>query len=406
MFARVLVDIDMLSPFSDHLLVERSNYTFVDGVEYEWLPPFCSHCKMIGQELAQCRVIHYQGRVPGPQYKSSQKIISEEWDQGRTVTPKQRKEYRKKDSQPKLVEDPTDKLNIVVPDKADAGSPLGHLASDKSGGVEDVFADMPPFEDVSDHESKQGLSTHTSNFPVQGMLPVVMQAKGSVSHAPIEDLHVEISPPVVVPSSLCPTSPQRAKSPTDSTTPINTPIDGHHVETSAIVIVPSPSLACKITFHLSRVWKLQMWEVILILVRLLPLLKFDYDHITVENEIGSKVWVDPNEMEEDVSDTGEKIVRIKRKPGRPPKGTGKSKKITKTILTTMKVFYFLWNVRGLGNHKTVEMLLSLLKLYKPLLVFVAEPMMLYTNVFYVLYKFVNMHLVVATSPIFNKSAKL
>jgi len=43
----------MLSPLPDHLLVERSDYTFVVGVKYEWLPPFCSHCKMIGHELAQ-----------------------------------------------------------------------------------------------------------------------------------------------------------------------------------------------------------------------------------------------------------------------------------------------------------------------------------------------------------------
>ncbi|XP_068477203.1 uncharacterized protein [Phaseolus vulgaris] len=35
MFARVLVDIDMLSPLPNHLLVERPNYTFVVGVEYE-----------------------------------------------------------------------------------------------------------------------------------------------------------------------------------------------------------------------------------------------------------------------------------------------------------------------------------------------------------------------------------
>jgi len=39
-----------------------------------------------------------------------------------------------------------------------------------------------------------------------------------------------------------------------------------------------------------------------------------------------KFWVDPNEMEKQASDTGEEIVRTKRKHGRPPKRTGKSKK--------------------------------------------------------------------------------
>ena len=51
------------------------------------------------------------------------------------------------------------------------------------------------------------------------------------------------------------------------------------------------------------------------------------------------------------------------------------------------------------------MLINLLKLHKPLLVFLAEPMMSYTNAFGVLFKSVNMHLV-ATSPIVNKAAKL
>jgi len=43
-------------------------------------------------------------------------------------------------------------------------------------------------------------------------------------------------------------------------------------------------------------------------------------------DVVSKFWVDPNEMEEDVGDIGEEKVCTKRKSGRPPKGTGKSKK--------------------------------------------------------------------------------
>jgi len=71
----------------------------------------------------------------------------------------------------------------------------------------------------------------------------------------------------------------------------------------------------------------------------------------------------------------------------------------------MKVSSFFWNVRGQGNHKTVLMLISLLKLHKPLLVFLVEPMMSNIDAFDVLLKSVNMHLV-ATSPIVNKAAKL
>jgi len=78
---------------------------------------------MIGHEIAQCWMIHDQGSVPEPQYKPSQKIISDEKDQGRIAAPKQRKEYRKKDPQPKLVEGPTDKLNIDVPGGANERPP-------------------------------------------------------------------------------------------------------------------------------------------------------------------------------------------------------------------------------------------------------------------------------------------
>ena len=50
-FASVLVDIDLLSPFLNQLLVEHSGFAFIANVEYEWLPPFFSHCKLIGMNL-------------------------------------------------------------------------------------------------------------------------------------------------------------------------------------------------------------------------------------------------------------------------------------------------------------------------------------------------------------------
>jgi len=72
----------------------------------------------------------------------------------------------------------------------------------------------------------------------------VMQAKGLESQlvsltTPFDDHHVEVFALVVVPSPSRPTTPQRAKSPGDTKTPIETSIDGHHVEVFAIVIVPS-----------------------------------------------------------------------------------------------------------------------------------------------------------------------
>jgi len=34
------------------------------------------------------------------------------------------------------------------------------------------------------------------------------------------------------------------------------------------------------------------------------IVEFNYDHITIENQVGSKFWTDPKEIEEDVSDIG------------------------------------------------------------------------------------------------------
>ena len=79
------------------------------------------------------------------------------------MIPKQRKEYRKKDPETKLVEGLIDKLKV-----------------DETGGGEDVFADMPLLEDASDHDRsspKQGLSTPTLDSLA------VMQAKDSESNS-------------------------------------------------------------------------------------------------------------------------------------------------------------------------------------------------------------------------------
>jgi len=69
------------------------------------------------------------------------------------------------------------------------------------------------------------------------------------------------------------------------------------------------------------------------LIILTAIVEFNYEHITVENQVVSKFWAAPSDMEEHASDIGEEIVRTTRKPGRTPKGTGKSKKTAKTILS-------------------------------------------------------------------------
>ena len=134
-------------------------------------------------------------------------------------------------------------------------------------------------------------------------------------YIPIDDHHVEVSALVVVP--LCPTSPRRAKSHAGSNIPTKNLIDGHHVEVFAIATVPSSSPHTP--------WKAKPLGNVKVISLVLQNHFFSLNGLETTNVV-SKFWVDPNEMGEDASDIGEEIVCTKRKPGRPPKETGKFKK--------------------------------------------------------------------------------
>lgn len=54
-FARVLIDVDLTSNFRDKFLVEREDFAFFMGIQYEKLPDFCTSCQNIGHTLANCR---------------------------------------------------------------------------------------------------------------------------------------------------------------------------------------------------------------------------------------------------------------------------------------------------------------------------------------------------------------
>ncbi|KAK2434847.1 hypothetical protein QL285_019959 [Trifolium repens] len=54
-YARVLVDMDVSQPIRSKVLVERTGFAFFVDLDYENLPPFCSHCKMVGHYLEVCK---------------------------------------------------------------------------------------------------------------------------------------------------------------------------------------------------------------------------------------------------------------------------------------------------------------------------------------------------------------
>jgi len=81
-YARVLVDIDISQPLRYKVLVERKGYAFFVDLEYENIPAYCVHCKMIGHDIDICKKLHpvdikkndkenfnrRQGKAPTKQY--------------------------------------------------------------------------------------------------------------------------------------------------------------------------------------------------------------------------------------------------------------------------------------------------------------------------------------------------
>jgi hypothetical protein len=56
-FVRVLVDMDLTQQLRHKVLVERVGYASFVELDYENLPPFCSHCRCIGHFVENCRKI-------------------------------------------------------------------------------------------------------------------------------------------------------------------------------------------------------------------------------------------------------------------------------------------------------------------------------------------------------------
>lgn len=57
------MDIDLKGNLHDQILVEREGFAFFVRLEYEKLPPFCSHCQYIGHSIDVCK--KQKGNVKG-----------------------------------------------------------------------------------------------------------------------------------------------------------------------------------------------------------------------------------------------------------------------------------------------------------------------------------------------------
>lgn len=54
-YARVLVDIDLTKDLIHHIMVERVDFAFYVGIDYENIPEFCSFYHAIGHSVVNCK---------------------------------------------------------------------------------------------------------------------------------------------------------------------------------------------------------------------------------------------------------------------------------------------------------------------------------------------------------------
>jgi hypothetical protein len=77
-YARVLIDMDLSQTLRDKVLVERIGFAFFIEIEYENLPEYCNHCKLIGHCIANCNRINPQeDNVKEKEQKGKKKIDKE-----------------------------------------------------------------------------------------------------------------------------------------------------------------------------------------------------------------------------------------------------------------------------------------------------------------------------------------
>jgi hypothetical protein len=77
-FVRVLVDMDLTHSLRDKVLVERKGFAFFVELDYENLPPFCSHCQVIGHHVGNCKKLNYvEDGKNDKEVREKRKIVKE-----------------------------------------------------------------------------------------------------------------------------------------------------------------------------------------------------------------------------------------------------------------------------------------------------------------------------------------
>lgn len=54
-FARVLVEVDLISPLQEQVMLEQPGHCGFVTITYERLPEFCPHCSIIGHSVSNCK---------------------------------------------------------------------------------------------------------------------------------------------------------------------------------------------------------------------------------------------------------------------------------------------------------------------------------------------------------------
>ncbi|GAA0170819.1 hypothetical protein LIER_25000 [Lithospermum erythrorhizon] len=76
-FVRLYIKIDVDKEVSNHVpLVNERGQEFLQRVEYEGIPPKCSHCKLFGHDVEHCRFGGSTGRI---ERQKEVEVMSQVW---------------------------------------------------------------------------------------------------------------------------------------------------------------------------------------------------------------------------------------------------------------------------------------------------------------------------------------
>ncbi|XP_057785641.1 uncharacterized protein LOC131003176 [Salvia miltiorrhiza] len=104
-YARMLVEVDLANMLPEYMTIDGGDYEFDIEFYYEYIPPFCTKCKMTGHVVDKCR----RGKTKGKETVEPVKQNEPNWQEVRTK--ERRREGVNEAFEPSIGEHPNNELS-------------------------------------------------------------------------------------------------------------------------------------------------------------------------------------------------------------------------------------------------------------------------------------------------------